>query len=121
MVDYLPAPKPAIDDFERGILARVDTLKARPEQLAAFVNGLILDGTARRPGLQSGLAPYMRLPAAEAKRITRARMADVIQRTVAAAGCITRDDLTANGFTDAEIAEHFTEAKRISRAAEMAV
>ena len=48
-------------------------------------------------------------------------MADVIARAVSATGCITRDDLTANGFTDTEIAEHFTEAKRIARVAEMAV
>ena len=101
MVDYLPAPK------------RVATDRRLAEQVLGFAQ--------ERPIVPAGLAPFMKLPDAEPRTITRARMADVIARAVSATGCITRDDLTANGFTDTEIAEHFTEAKRIARVAEMAV
>ncbi|MBX9944919.1 MAG: hypothetical protein K2Y40_12625 [Reyranella sp.] len=74
-----------------------------------------------RPIVPAGLAPFMRLPDPEPRTLRRARMAAEIARAVSSNGCVTRDDLTAAGFTDAEIAEHFTEAKRIARVAGMAI
>ena len=50
---------------------------------------------------------------------TRARMASVIERAMAANNCVTDRDLAE--FTADEIREHLTDAKRIARVAEMAV
>ncbi len=102
------------------LLRRVDHLAGRPREQLAFVNGILLDGTAERLGLKSGLAQFMTLPPAEAKRLTRARMAELILTRVAAEGRITRDDLAAADFSDKEIAEHFTAARRIAQVERMA-
>lgn len=80
-----------------------------------------LTGSIVKPIVPAGLAPFMKLPDAEPRTIVRARMADLIARTVSANGCVTIEDLRGGGFTVAEIEEHFTEAKRIARVADMAV
>lgn len=67
-----------------------------------------------------GLAPFMKLPRPERPAVTRARMARFLSQHFAGHGVVTRDDLTAAGFTDAEIGEHFHHAKRIACLAQMA-
>ena len=103
--------------LENRILARVEHLSGSPKRLAAFLNGLMLDGTLVRSGLQR----FMTLPPAEARRRTRARMAALISDRVAAVGCVTLEDLEGAGFSAVEIQELFGEAKRAARVAEMAV
>ena len=73
-----------------------------------------LSGHVERPIIPSGLAPYLHLPAPEPRTLTRARMAAAIAQLVAGSGQVTRDDLVASGFTSAEIADLFSEARRIS-------
>lgn len=107
-------PDPAI------IAAMIGHLASDPRRQLAYVNGLLLDGTAARLGLKAGLAQFMAVPPAEAKRLTRARMAELILLRVAADGRVTRDDLVAGNFSDAEIAEHFTAARRIAQVERMA-
>jgi len=102
------------------LLGRIGHLASDPPRQLAFVNGLLLDGTASRLGLKAGLAQFMTVPPAEAKRRTRARMADLILTRVSAVGCITRDDLVAADFSDAEIREHFRDARRIAQVERMA-
>lgn len=121
MVDYAPASQEAEDALRDDVLARLGALASDPMKAAAFANGLILDGTANRLGIKSGLQQFMTLPPAEAKQRIRARMADLIASRVSASGCVTRDDLIGGGFTPQEIDEHFTEAKRAARVAGMAV
>ena len=121
MVDYVPASLETEDALRDDVLHRLGTLSSDPEKAAAFANGLILDGTAHRLKIMSGLQQFMKLPEAETKRRVRARMADLILSRVSAAGCVTRDDLVAGGFTGQEIDEHFDEAKRAARVAGMAV
>jgi hypothetical protein len=70
---------------------------------------------AERPDL----ARFMRLPPKERPRLVRARMAELIVNRFSAAGQVTLDDLHAAGFTDAEIAEHFTAARRCARVERM--
>ncbi len=72
------------------------------------------------PILAAGLAPFRTLPPAEAPTATRTRMAAEIARAVAANGCITREELLAAGFTEGEIAHHFTDARRAARVIDMA-
>ncbi len=60
------------------------------------------------------------LPRPEPPRVTRARMAELIQKRVAADGSITLEDLERGGFTGAEIAAHFHHAKRIAGVMQMA-
>lgn len=67
-----------------------------------------------------GLAPFMKLPPPEKPAVTRARLARFLSQHFAGHGVVTRDDLTAGGFTDAEIAAHFHPAKRIAGLARMA-
>lgn len=74
-----------------------------------------------RPVLPSGLGPFMRLPAPEPRTLTRARLAQATASLVAANGSVTRDDLVAHGFDDAEIRDHFRDAARIAGLARMAV
>lgn len=121
MVDYVPASQEADDALRDDVFTRLGALASDPVKAAAFANGLLLDGTANRLGIKSGLQQFMTLPPAEAKLRVRARMADLIASRVSAAGCITREDLIAGGFTPQEIDEHFTEAKRAARVAGMAV
>lgn len=121
MVDYVPASADADDALREDVLTRLGALASDPAKAAAFANGLILDGTAHRLRIMSGLQQFMTLPEAETKRLVRARMAQLIAQTVAGTGCITRDDLIAGGFSPDEIAEHFNEAKRAARVAGMAV
>lgn len=121
MVDYLPASAEADDALRENVLTRLGSLVSDPVKAAAFANGLLLDGTAHRLKITSGLQQFMTLPEAETKRRVRARMAQLIAQTVAGTGCITRDDLIAGGFSSEEITEHFTEAKRAARVAGMAV
>lgn len=85
------------------------------EQLA----GVPIEAT--RPVVPSGLTPFMRLPAPEARTLTRARMAQAAANLLAANGSVTRDDLVAAGFDDAEIRDHFRAAARIAGLARMAV
>lgn len=70
-------------------------------------------------GIGSGLAPFMHLPAPEARTLVRARLASTIASLVAANGNVTRDELLAAGFDEAELAEHFTQARRIARVERM--
>lgn len=121
MVDYVPASAEADDALRDDVLACLGALASDPVKAAAFANGLILDGTAHRLKIMSGLQQFMKLPPAEARLRVRARMADLIASRVSAAGCVTREDLIAGGFTPQEIEEHFTEAKRAARVAGMAV
>ena len=121
MVDYVPASQEAEDALRDDVLARLGALAGDPAKAAAFANGLILDGTAHRLKIKSGLQQFMTLPEAETKRRVRARMADLIVRRVSAADCVTRDDLIAGGFTQEEIDEHFTAARRAARVVGMAV
>lgn len=72
-----------------------------------------------RPIIPAGLAPFLTLPGPEPRTLTRARMAAEIARAVSSNGCVTEDDL--RGFTREEIADLFTEARRISGVAEMIV
>ena len=72
------------------------------------------------PIVPSGLAAFQHLPPPEPRTATRARMASEIVRAVAATGCVTREDLEQAGFTGAEIAEMFTEARRIAGVERMA-
>lgn len=98
----------------------VDYLKPPPKP----IDGHLLDqvtGSVVRPIVPAGLAPYMKLPDAEPRTMLRARMAELIARVYSATGSVTIDDLKGGGFTVAEIEEHFTEAKRIARVADMAV
>lgn len=75
----------------------------------------------RRPVLSAGLASFRRLPPPEPPMHVRTRMAGVIAQLVAANNCVTREDLEQAGFTVAEIAQHFTAARRAARVADMAV
>ncbi len=110
-----------VDTALRAFIARrIGALADQPEQLRAFINGVALDGSLRKAGLPSGLAPYMALPGPEPKRVTRARMAELITRRVSADGNVTRDDLLGGGFTQGEIDEHYRDALRISGAMGMA-
>lgn len=121
MVDYVPASVEADDALRDDVLARLGELASDPVKAAAFANGLILDGTAHRLKMMSGLQQFMTLPPAEAKQRVRARMAQLISQTYAGTGCVTRDDLRAGGFSQEEIAEHFEEAKRAARVAGMVI
>ena len=121
MVDYVPASQEADEALRDDVLTRLGALASDPVKAAAFANGLLLDGTANRLGIKSGLQQFMTLPPAEAKLRVRARMAQLIAQTYAGTGCVTRDDLRAGGFSDDEIAEHFTEAKRAARVAGMVI
>lgn len=103
------------------MLAHLGALASDPIKAAAFANGLLLDGTAHRLGIKSGLQQFMTLPPAEAKHRVRARMAQLISQTYAGTGCVTRGDLKAGGFSDQEIDEHFEEAKRAARVAGMVI
>jgi len=104
MVDYLPAPK-------------------KPEPETPVTRRLLeqISGYTSKPIVHAGLAPFLTTPDPEPGEITCARMAAEIARAVSSMGCITRDDLLGAGFTIAEIEEHFTEAKRRARVAEMTV
>lgn len=106
--------------FAADLAAAANDRKDRPLQLAAFLNGLVLDGTIHRPGVRSALAPYMQLPKPEPLTHLRARMAQVIANRVSADGNVTRADLESAGFTPTEITTHFAAAVRAARVAEMA-
>lgn len=80
-----------------------------------------INGWRPRSIVPAGLAPFLTSPDEEPGDLTCLRMADVIARAVSSTGCITRDDLVAAGFTVVEIEQHFTEAKRRARVAEMTV
>ena len=121
MVDYIPASADADDALREDVLAHLGSLAGNPAKAVAFANGLILDGTAHRLRIMSGLQQFMTLPEAESKRRVRARMAQLIAQTVAGTGCITREDLIAGGFSSEEISEHFTEARRAARVSRMAI
>ena len=100
-------------------LAKPQAAAARPSQDEALARRRThfagqLTGNVERPIIPSGLAPYLHLPAPEPRTLTRARMAAAIAQLVAGSGQVTRDDLVASGFTPAEIADLFTEARRIS-------
>jgi len=107
----------AADLFDTAIVATARRLAATPPRLESFIAGLALDGTLRRPALQSALAPFMTMPKPEPRTRVRARMAAEIARAYSSNGCVTEEDL--KGFTREEIAELFTEARRISGVAEM--
>lgn len=121
MVDYISASAEADDALREDLLTRLGALSNDPAKAAAFANGLILDGTAHRLKMMSGLQQFMKLPPVEAKLRIRARMAQLIAQTYAGTGCVTRDDLKAGGFSEQEIVEHFAEAKRAARVAGMVI
>lgn len=98
-----------LDDF---VASRARQLAPHPPRLDAFISGLAHQGLLTRPTIASALAPFMTLPKPEPRTQTRARMAAEIARAMSSQGCVTRDDLA--GFTEAEITELFTEARRIS-------
>jgi hypothetical protein len=70
---------------------------------------------AERPDL----VRFFTLPPKEPPRLTRARMAELIVNRFSAAGQVTLEDLKAAGFSDAEIEQHFTKARRIARVEKM--
>jgi hypothetical protein len=107
------------DAFTMSVAAMIGRLADRPEKLRSVLNGLAIDGSLQRMRLPAGLAPMMRLPAPEPKRGVRARMADLMLRRFAADGNVTRDDLLAGGFNEAEILEHQRDAARIAGLARM--
>ena len=76
---------------------------------------------ADRPLLGSGLQAFMRLPVPEPRTLTRARMAATVAGLVAANGNVTREEILAAGFDEAEITAHFRGASRIAGLARMAV
>lgn len=106
--------------FVRQLADAAKARKAKPVQLAAFLNGLVVDGSISKPGVRSALAPFMLLPKPEPRRDIRTRMASVIAEAVSGFGCVTRQNLEDAGFTAREISEHFTGARRAARVAEMA-
>lgn len=119
--DRIGQDPPEPTDLSPKLLAHFETLaKDHPHKLAAFVNGLAYSNRGLAARIRSGLAPYMTLPPAEADRLVRARMAELIELRVAAANCITHEELLAGGFTAAEINRHFHAAKRIARVVGMA-
>lgn len=119
--DQIGQDPPAPTGLSQRMLAHFATLaKDHPHKLAAFVNGLAYSDRGLSAQIKSGLAPYMTLPPAEAERLVRARMAELIVLRCGAAGCITREDLLGGGFTEAEITRHFHAAKRAARVVEMA-
>lgn len=75
----------------------------------------------RRPIVPAGLAVYAMLPPPERLTNLRTRMAAEIARAMSANGNVTHDDLIAAGFSGAEIAEHFTAARRAARVDRMVV
>ncbi len=119
-----PATPPLTDSETAFAATLADAARARkdkPLQLAAFLTGLVVDGSIHRPGVRTALAPYMKLPKPEPQTSLRARMAMLIANRVSADGNVTLDDLTSAGFTKAQIDEHFPNAARAARVAEMAV
>jgi len=108
------------DVLTLAVAAAIGRFADKPERLRAALNGFALDGTLARAGLPSGLAPMMRLPAPEAERSVRARMADLMVRRFAADGNVTHEDLTRGGFTDEQITRHKHAAARIARLSGMA-
>ena len=79
-----------------------------------------LTGNVSRSLVPSGLSHLLHLPpTVEARTIKRARMAAEIERCVSSLGCVTRENLEAAGFDDVEIADLFTEARRIARVERM--
>jgi hypothetical protein len=107
--------------LEAGIIARAERLAGRPEKLAAFVNGLVLQGVASASVLSTGLAPSMTVPPPEGKKRTRARMARAIEHCFSLNQRVTREDLEAAGFSGSEILEHSAAAARIARIADMEI
>jgi hypothetical protein len=105
----------------RALIASLRPFLNRPEKLRAQLNGLLLDGSLPRAVIRSGLEPFMRLPPAEARRRTRARMAQAIAERFTLTGQVTEDDLARAGFTHAEIRDLFTEAKRASGVEQMVI
>lgn len=80
-----------------------------------------LDHSSPLPLIAAGLSPFLKLPhRMEPRTLTRARMAAEICRAVSANGNVTREDLDQAGFTCSEIADLFTEARRISQVERMA-
>ena len=65
------------------------------------------------------LVRFFSLPPKEPPRLTRARMAELIVNRFSAAGQVTLEDLTSAGFSQDEIDQHFTQARRISRVEKM--
>lgn len=106
--------------FAADLAAAAKDRKDKPLQLEAFLNGLVFDGTIRKPGVRTALEPYLKLPKAEPLTHLRARMAQVIANRVSADGNVTHADLESAGFTRLEINAHFTAAARAARVAEMA-
>jgi hypothetical protein len=70
---------------------------------------------AERPDL----VRFLKLPPKERPRLTRARMAELIVNRFSASGQVTLEDLKAANFSDAEIAQHFTQARRIAQVEKM--
>lgn len=106
--------------FAERIAAAAQRAKGKPARLAALLNGLVLDGTMRRPGVRAALRPYLKLPKSEGRTLKRARMAEAMVNAMAARGTVTFDDIHAAGFTDAEILDLKDEAWRAARLTEMA-
>lgn len=79
------------------------------------------DYFARAYELRPELLAFTKLPKVERPVVTRARMAEFLQRRFAFTQQITREDLEQGGFTAAEIERHFHEAKRIARLPAMEV
>lgn len=69
-----------------------------------------------RPELQR----FLKVPRAEPPKGVRARLAEFLQHRVAADGSVTREQVEAAGFSEAEIRAHFHAAKRIARLPQMA-
>lgn len=108
--------QPTLDDLV-GYDAELAMSPARRQRFHEQLAGIPADPLK----VPAGLAPFMRLPAPEPATLVRARMAETIARLVSANGNVTRDELLAAGFEPAELAAHFTAARRIARVDRMAV
>lgn len=104
-----PAIPPRLDAY----LARL--ARRNPRKLAAVVAGFDFSAPRLADAVRSGLAPYLTLPAAEARTLKRARLAEAIARRVSADGCVTREDLLGAGFDAGDLDRLFGEALRAAR------
>lgn len=98
-------------------LIGIDLTPERQGHLFDQIMGSVLPA----PRLPAGLAPFRLIPKPEAPTRTRTRMAAAIAETAATNGSVTHDDLLARGFSGDEIAAHFRDALRASRAADMVI
>jgi len=119
--------QPVPDTERRSPSAAATTVAACIEAVAAAMTPArrrrfseqLLGLPADRPVVPSGLAPFLLVPPPEARTLTRARLAALLQALVAGNGHVTRDELLSAGFSPREIDNHFRAASRIAGLARM--